>query len=167
MERWNRVYFPNFPNPQNAKYSEWKYFFSIWISSIEIGWEIVFIATSLGGCFLLKYFSEKWNAGFLPTQEWQEQKGKNLKIHQIHLMAACQECGDFTSPTNYEYLQQLWNSVHIWHAEDDIIVPFSVGQELSRNLPGAETHFFSREKWYRHFHGVERIVELEEVILVK
>ena len=56
---WNLVYMPSLPNPQNAKYAEWKLFFDSWILKIEILGELIFIGSSLGGCFLLKYFSEK------------------------------------------------------------------------------------------------------------
>ncbi|MFZ2255431.1 MAG: hypothetical protein WAW59_04440 [Patescibacteria group bacterium] len=43
-------------------------------------------------------------------------------------------------------MQKLENRVHIWHAEDDAIVPFSVGEQLAQTLPAAQTHFFSSEK---------------------
>jgi hypothetical protein len=58
VEKGNLVYLPGFPNPQNAKYEEWKIFFESWIDRISIQGNIIFIGTSLGGNFLLKYFSE-------------------------------------------------------------------------------------------------------------
>lgn len=70
------VYIPDFPNPQNAKYDEWKLFFDAWISRIQIEGELVLIGTSLGGCFLLKYFSEKPQL-------------KIDQIQQVHLLATC------------------------------------------------------------------------------
>lgn len=189
IEQGDIVYMPNFPNPQNAKYYEWKMFFDAWIEKIVIQGSVTFIGSSLGGNFLLKYFSETntqgpisiipryeeslsgssyedWIDDFskakekgIPT-EWQ----KRMQVHAIHLLAACQECWDFSPPTNYEFLQKLGNNVHIWHAEDDGVVPFSIGQELAKILPEAKTHFFGSEKWYGHFHGLERIPELEESI---
>jgi uncharacterized protein len=132
VEEGNIVYLPNFPNPQNAKYEEWKIFFESWILNISIQGSIIYIGTSLGGNFLLTYFGEKSNFQY--------------SIKDIHLIAACQECGNFTSPYNYEFLQKLKNQVHIWHTEDDSIVPFSVGQEIAKNLPKAETHFLGSEK---------------------
>jgi len=122
---------PNFPNPQNAKYNEWKLFFDTWMSQISLSSEIILIGNSLGGCFLLKYFSENL---------------KPLPISNIHLLASCIEVGDFTSPIDYDFLQKLGDAVHIWHSEDDIVVPFSVGKELSSILRKAKTHFFESEK---------------------
>lgn len=145
-----QVYYPTMPNKLNARYSEWKIVFDGIMKKMKADDEITFFWTSLGGCFLLKYFSEVGEFPYI--------------INQVHLLAACISEWDFTQPNNYEYLQQLENRVNIWYAEDDKIVPFSVAQELARILPDAQTHFFSYEKWYGHFHGVERISELEEVI---
>ncbi len=145
-----RVYMPNFPNPQNAKYSEWKLFFENWISRIEIQWDITLIGGSLWGCFLLKYFSD--NPGWL----WK------CDIDTIHLVAACRECGDFDMPENYDLLQSLWNRVNIWHAEDDLVVPFGEAKEIKKNIPLAVTHFFTSERWYGHFYGMEWFEELEK-----
>ena len=122
---------PNFPNPQNAKYNEWKLFFDTWISQISLSSDIILIGNSLGGCFLLKYFSENI---------------KPLPISNIHLLASCIEAGDFSPPSNYDFLQKLGDIVHIWHSKDDTVVPFSVGKELSSILPKAKTHFFESEK---------------------
>lgn len=38
---------PNFPNPQNAKYNEWKLFFNAWIEKIILSDEVIFVGTSL------------------------------------------------------------------------------------------------------------------------
>ena len=150
---WWRVFMPQMPCDLNAKYDEWLITFNELLAIIEPQSEIIFVWHSLGGCFLLKYFSEVTDFPFT--------------IDQMHLLAACISEGDFTAPTNYEYLQKQWNQVHIWHAEDDGVVPFSTAEELVRTLPDAQTHFFSSEKWYGHFHGAERIPELEEVIFWK
>ncbi len=182
--RWDAVYMPNFPNPQNAKYNEWKLFFDTWMSQISLSSDIILIGNSLGGCFLLKYFSDysviakneaiqennnesslesglprHFVLGQQNSSQWQK------KIVQIHLIASCIEAGDFTPPVNYDFLQKLGNNVHIWHSEDDRVVPFSTGKELSYIFPEAKTHFFESEKWYGHFHGIERILEFENEIL--
>ncbi len=56
------------------------------------------------------------------------------------------ECGNFTAPENYDVIRSLGNKVHIWHAEDDTVVPFPIGQELAIMMPKAETHFFTSER---------------------
>ena len=153
------VYMPQFPNKLNAKYDEWKIFFDAWIGKIVLSDEIIFIGNSLGGCFLLKYFSEQTpfakggRGDFVsenPEQNPQSPHSSSTAPLQkeltIHLLAACIEAGDFTPPEHYEFLQEMGNRVHIWHSEDDTVVPFSVGQELARILPEAQTHFFPSEK---------------------
>ncbi len=170
------IYKPEFPNKQNARYNDWKIVFEWIVTKLSPNDEITLIWGSLGGCFLLKYFSEiKTSLFVIPTKEEsafkiqsrcfvpQDDKRK-IRIHAIHLVAACISEWDFTPPTNYESLQQLWDRVHIWHAEDDRVVPFTTAQELSKTMPKALTHFFSNEKWYGHFHGIERIPELEKIL---
>jgi hypothetical protein len=151
--RWDLVYMPEFPSKQNAKYDEWKLFFDAWIRAIKIQWEVTLIGNSLGGCFLLKYFSEHTS---LP---W------DLSIREIHLVAACIGEWDFTPPENYEFLEQLENQVHIWHAEDDDVVDISIAQELIGHLPEATSHLFSMDRWYGHFHGLEIFPEIKHHLI--
>lgn len=147
---WGTVLMPVFPNKLNARYEEWKIVFDGILKTLPEDAELTFIGWSLGGCFLLKYFSERDTFRFT--------------INTIHLMAACMSEGDFTAPWNFRLLQTYGEKVHIWHAEDDTVVPFETGKQLSILLPDAQTHFFWSEKWYRHFHGVERIPELESLL---
>ena len=153
IENWGIVYCPTMPNKQRALYSDWKMVFEALVEKLQTSEdEIYLIGGSLGWCFLLKYFSE-------------EQPKLNIK--EIHLIAACISEGDFTAPTNYDFLRKFGEKVHIWHAEDDDIVPFSVGKEISEELPQAITHFFAKEKWYGHFHKLETLPELEEILISK
>lgn len=154
ISEWEkRVFMPQMPSDLNARYEEWIITFDGLLSNISPSDELTLVWHSLGGCFLLKYFSEI--------------KDFSYQIDQIHLLAACISEWDFTPPSNYEFLQKIENRVHIWHAEDDSVVPFSVGQEIAKNLPHSEIHFFASEKWYGHFHRVERIPELEFALLKK
>ncbi len=54
----HRVFMPIFPNKQNAKYADWKIVFEGILRGLSLDDEITLIGGSLGGCFLLKYFSE-------------------------------------------------------------------------------------------------------------
>ncbi|MBC7503665.1 alpha/beta hydrolase, partial [Candidatus Gracilibacteria bacterium] len=152
-EAGNLVYTPNFPNPINASYNDWKIFFEAWIECIEIKGELTLIGHSLGGNFLLKYFSE--NSNF------------SHSIKNIHLVAACISAGDFTTPENYDTLRSLGSKVHIWNAEDDTVVPFVTAKQLQKELPEAQTHFFGSEKGYGHFSPLAVFPEFEDVILQK
>ncbi len=138
------------PNKIHARYTEWKTLFEALISQFESSDQLTFVGSSLGGCFLLKYFSEIREFPF--------------PIEQVHLVAACISEGDFIAPDNYEYLQQIENRLYIWHAEDDPIVPIHIGIETASYLPDAQTHFFSPEKGYGHFYGMPRFIELESEI---
>jgi hypothetical protein len=79
---------------------------------------VTFIGHSLGGNFLLKYFSSldichseerrispegllKDNEQMLPIVSMTE---RGVNIEQIHLVAACTDEGNFTAPENYDVL---------------------------------------------------------------
>lgn len=84
------------------------------------------------------------------------------QIHSIHLVSACIESGDFTASEGYGILQTLGNRIHIWHAEDDLVVPFATAKILEQALPHAVTHFFTSERLYGHFSsGLEIFPEIE------
>ncbi len=192
-ETGNLVYMPNFPNESNAHYVEWKLFFESWTECIEIVWTLTLIGHSLGGNFLLKYFSDisviarndPFSVALRRTQAIQddEKTGNGLprrhsriqsdfsqwqiQIDAIHLVAACISEGDFTTPENYDILRSLGSKVHIWHAEDDTVVPFGTAKELETELPEAQTHFFGSEKWYGHFFPLAVFPEFEDILLQK
>ena len=50
---------PVFPNKLDSKYEEWMIVFEGILKTLPEDSEITFIGGSLGGCFLLKYFSER------------------------------------------------------------------------------------------------------------
>jgi fermentation-respiration switch protein FrsA (DUF1100 family) len=162
QEGW-KVYYPTMPNKQNARYRDWKIVFEAIMDRLDAGDRLTFVGWSLGGCFLLKYFGEieKYTGA---TSMNISEKINLLFIDNIHLLAACISEWEFSVPENYDVLRSLGSKVHIWHAEDDMVVPFSIGEELASELPDAVTHFFTTEAWYGHFHGIERLPELEAVI---
>jgi predicted alpha/beta hydrolase family esterase len=164
-EKWYTAWYPPMPNKQNARYADWKIVFESILEKIDTGDEVTLVGGSLGGCFLLKYFweIEKYHGN---TQTESDEPINLLFIQGIHLLAACISEWDFRTPENYHTLGSLGSKVHIWHAEDDRVVPFSTGEMLAQELPNATTHFFWSEKWYGHFHGIESIPELEEIILI-
>ena len=165
QEGW-KVYYPTMPNKQNARYRDWKIIFDGIIEKLSTGDRLTLVWWSLGGCFLLKYFGEIEKYDGTPQTETQE-KINLLFIENIHLVAACISEWDFTATENYDTLRSLGSKVHIWHSQDDLIVPFSTAESLQKQLPAAQTHFFWSEKWYGHFHGIERLPELEAVLLQK
>ena len=163
---WNQVFMPVFPNKLDSKYTDWKIVFEAIMERLDAGDRLTLVWWSLGGCFLLKYFGdiEKYDGN--PQAETQE-KINLLFIDEIHLVAACISEWDFTTPENYDTLRSLGSKVHIWHAEDDMVVSFAIGKDLARELPDAITHFFGADAWYGHFHGIDRLPELESAIFKK
>lgn len=174
--KWNMsgwvVYMPEMPNNLNAKYDEWKIVFEAVLKKISPDDEVTLIGHSLWGNFLLKYFSDisviSTIGDILPRERRQDfsqdSKWQMLRILQIHLVAACISEGDFVAPGNYEVLRSLWDRVHIWHAEDDLVVPFATAKILEQALPHAVTHFFTSERLYGHFSsGLEIFPEIEWV----
>lgn len=165
-EKGNLVYIPTFPNAINAHYNEWKVFFDAWIEKIEIVWTLTLIWHSLGGNFLLKYFWEIEKYDGNPQAETPE-KINLLFIENIHLVAACISEWDFAAPENYDTLRSLGSKVHIWHTEDDTVVPFAIAKQLRKELLEAQTHFFGFEKWYGHFSPLAVFPEFEDILLQK
>ncbi len=179
IEKWGIVYMPEMPCDLDAKYNEWKIVFEWVLSKITPDDEVTFVGHSLGGNFLLKYFSDvsitredeaiqssgDTGHGLLRTSQWR--KPWYNQVSQIHLVAACVSEGDFTAPENYDILKNMWNRVHVWHAEDDTLVPFATAKFLEKTLPDAETHFFEPERGYGHFFPLAVFSELEWEIFGK
>lgn len=147
LMQWWDVFMPQMPCSDNAHYSEWLIVFKRLLHNISCLEDTVFIGHSLGGCFLLRAISEL-----------------NIKCSQLHTIAACVHVWDFTPPDDWRHLQSLWDHLHIWHSEDDYIVPFADAQFLSAHLPNAITHFYNDVS---HFHKLEEFSDLEQQIGIK
>lgn len=119
---------PSFPNPQNAKYQEWKIYFEKLIPFF--GDDVRLVGHSLGGMFLAKYLNEA------PLPQ---------KINQIVLVAAgyndgsTEDLGSFevTSAVN---LHKSGKEIHLFHSKDDFIVPFAELAKFESDLPKATVH---------------------------
>jgi predicted alpha/beta hydrolase family esterase len=126
------------PNTENAKYEEWK----IWLERHldYLGDGVVFIGWSLGGMFLLKYFTEE-NTPFVtkslhivasPAGDYgiEAEPGNDCRSFQFSLHDLGQimeEVGDVT----------------IYHSEDDFVVPYDHALKLMEVLPEAELLTFT------------------------
>ncbi len=135
------VYQPQFPCKQNAKYSEWKIVGERLLQTIDSSFPIRFLGHSLGGNFLLKFLGE----GDLSP----------YTIQSIHLVAACYQVGSFSEPTPSEWHQLASlaqnTPIHIWHAEDDQVVPIEHAQYIHTKIPNAQLHQLPSGG---HFSGV-------------
>lgn len=130
FDRWWKVFAPTFPCKQNAKYEEWKMVLDRVIEMIPEYSEVVIVGHSLGGNFAIKYLAET--------------DLKNRSVSSLHLVAACCNEWSFSQPdaSGWQHVSQSVPNIHIWHAEDDMIVPISSAEYLFERFPQAIFHRF-------------------------
>lgn len=126
------VILPRMPNPQNAKYLEWKIWFEKLIPHLQDG--VILIGHSLGGIFLAKYLSEET----FPK-----------KIRATFLVAAPYDMdGDrriveFVLPDSLEAFAKQGGKLFLYQSEDDPVVPFSELGKYQKSLPSARVKRFA------------------------
>lgn len=122
------VLMPTFPNGDNAQYDEWVIYFEKIIPFIKPGYSLV--GHSLGAMFLAKYLHEN----VLP-----------VTARQIVLIAGrygdTKENGSF-DVTSAKGLERSAEEIHLFHSEDDPIVPFGDVAKFHADAPGARIHHF-------------------------
>lgn len=142
------VVLPRMPNPNNAKYAEWKILFDKIV--LLLNDEVIFIGHSLGGIFLAKYLSEescqkKTKAAFLVAapyntgSEW----GRNT---------------DFVLPQNLNEFSHQVPNIFIYHSKDDPVVPFSDCLEYQKALPKAKVKVFENRQHFNQ-ESLPEVVE--------
>jgi predicted alpha/beta hydrolase family esterase len=134
---------PRMPNPDNAKFEEWR----IWFEKINslLDDNVILIGHSLGGIFLAKYLSEN---------------NSSKKIKALFLISAPHQLEGFTISTSIENISKQVNKIYIYHSKDDIVVPFENFEFYKKELPNAEQKIFEDKG---HFH-IDRFPELVENI---
>jgi pimeloyl-ACP methyl ester carboxylesterase len=55
-----------------------------------------------------------------------------------------QDLGLYTKPWGFS-LQDITVEVHLWHGEQDVNVPISVGRHVAEVIPSCNAHFFDEE----------------------
>jgi uncharacterized protein len=118
---------PKMPNPQNAKYEEWKILFDKIITLLND--DIILIGHSLGGIFLVKYlsenkFSKKIKALILVAPPY--------NTPDIHPLA------DFVLLKPLEDISKQIKQIIIYHSKDDKVVPFSNTKYFKDEIPNLE-----------------------------
>jgi predicted alpha/beta hydrolase family esterase len=125
------VLLPTMPNGNNAQYGEWKIYFEKMIPFFKD--DVILIGHSLGGTFLAKYLHER------PLKK---------PVRALLLVAPCyndeslEDLGDFTI-SNAANINHSAHEIHIFHSNDDDIVPFSEMTKFEADLPNAKTHVFT------------------------
>lgn len=118
------------PNPQMARYEEWKIWFE---KSFRLVVTPILIGHSLGGIFLAKYFAEKKNP---------------KKTKSVFLIAAPYfEEKEFALPKKIDRLAR--QNIFLYHSSDDQNVTFDHFEKYQKALPGATARIFKNRG---HFH---------------
>ena len=122
-----KVLLPDMPNWQNSRYDEWKIWFE---KALAVsGPDPVVVGHSLGGIFLIKYFSETVNPP---------------KVRAILLVAAPYrtvsqnpDFGNFALKREPKRLGKLGSNVRFYHSSDDPIVDCADLKKYQKVLPAA------------------------------
>lgn len=125
------VLLPSFPNSNNAVYDEWKIHFEKLLPFF--GDDVRLVGHSLGAMFLAIYLHEE----SLPR-----------KVRQLCLIAGGyddetnEELGSFRV-TSARGVAASAQEIHLFHSQDDPVVPFSELAKFQADLPGAIIHTFT------------------------
>ncbi len=124
------VLLPTMPNSDNAQFDEW----AIWFEKLTafFGDDVRLIGHSLGAMFLAKYL---------------HQKPLVRPVKQLHLVA-----GGYNFP-DHDYgsfqvdsatgLEKSAEQIHLYHSQDDPVVPFEELAKFQKDLPDASVHIFA------------------------
>jgi hypothetical protein len=146
------VIVPVMPNKDNAKYNEWK----IWFEKILplVNDDAIFVGHSMGGIFLVKYFSEQMYT-------------KNIKA--LFLVSAPHEdipgepLGDFNFKEDCNILTSKTKNIFLYHSKDDPVVPFSHGERYSQELTGSFFRIFENRSHLHQEHFPEIVDDIRSI----
>jgi predicted alpha/beta hydrolase family esterase len=141
---------PRMPNPNNAKYEEWKLWFEKLSPLLRNG--VILVGHSLGGLFLAKYLSEnkfpKKIAGLVLIAAPFSRADENVRP------------SDFAKLFSLEKINSQTRKIILFHSKDDPLVPVKEVERYKAALPSAKALIFSRKG---HF-GQEQFPELTREI---
>jgi len=129
---------PTFPNSANAQYAEWVIYFEKLLPFLQD--DTTIIGHSLGAMFLMKYLHSS-----------------TLPIRLRHLILIAGQHGTFDSEDVGSFLvtdasgaERCATDVHVFHSEDDPVVPYSSLAAIVQDIPGAIAHSYTDQA---HFNG--------------
>lgn len=156
LESTHEFFVPLMPCKQNAQYEAWKIWFEKYLDLLNKE-NLIIIAHSLGGTFIVKYLAEN-------VLEY--------KLKTLHLIAPyvtdefplhLERLGTFKF--DLESIPNLVNSaesIHIWHSTDDDVVPFKHGEIVKSYLPDATLHTFNDREHFNQAEFPELLNELKK-----
>lgn len=129
---------PTMPNGYNAQYDEWVIYFEKIVPFLRDDFTLV--GHSLGAMFLAKYLHET----VLPTKA-----NKIVLVAGVYGEHAGESNGSFTVKSA-SGVERSCDEVHLFHSEDDPVVPYGDLEKFHRDIPSAVIHSF---KTRGHFVG--------------
>lgn len=125
------VLLPSFPNKNNAVYDEWKIYFEKLLPFF--GDDVRLVGHSQGAMFLAKYLHDH----VLDTN-----------VRQLILVAPGYDdptMGDVGSfkVVSATGLERSADEIHLFHSQDDFVVPFTELAKFQRDAPSARVHTFT------------------------
>lgn len=147
------VFLLKMPNPNNAKYKEWKLFFDKVTSLLKEN--PVLVGHSLGGVFLVRYISED---------------NLNLKVLASMLIGApysekeMQEYSEnFIAPDNLERFRAQNKNIFIYHSKDDPVVPYINFKKYQEAFPQAITRSFEDKDHFKQDKFPELVRDIKSL----
>jgi len=137
------------PNPNNAKYLEWKIWFEKHIPYMQD--QVILIGHSLGGIFLAKYLSEET----IPKQI-----RATILVAAPYATNVRQPLGDFNLKSDLKNFEKQGGEIYLFQSKDDEIVPYVDIELYHEKLPNAHLMVFDDRG---HFH-TEEFPEIVDVI---
>ena len=125
------VLYPTMPNNLNAVYDEWVIMFNKLLPLL--GSDVQMIGHSLGAMFLAKHLNDQ------PLDQ---------KIRRLILVAPAynnediEDLGSF-KVSSASQLPRSAEEIHLFHSQDDPVVPFSELAKFQADLPDASSHIFT------------------------
>lgn len=139
------------PNGWWADYTAWSIWFEKMVPYLRD--EVILVGHSLGGGFLLRYLTENT----LP-----------VTIAQVHIVAGVlpagfEDCEGFTIDLkNWSGFQSQIEEVHLWHSEDDTLVPINCSEQFAEKYPSTTFHRFTDRGHFLNESFPELLAEIKQ-----
>ncbi len=124
------VLLPNMPSSDNAQYEEWKIYFEKMIPFFRK--DVQLVGHSLGAMFLAKY---------LQNYPLSHPLRRLILIAGVYDKKVSGESNSFL-PLKTDRLYLSAQEIHLFHSEDDQVVPYTELAKFQADLPSAITHSF-------------------------
>ena len=125
------VLLPTFPNSSNAVYDEWKIYFEKLLPLL--GDDVQLVGHSLGAMFLAKYFQDN---------QLDNRVKKLILIAGAYDEEHTADNGSFNVGAAGNVPKSA-DEVHLFHSEDDPVVPFTELAKFKADMSGAIAHTFT------------------------